>query len=324
MKPSKQVVDEVQEFYDTFPFPGRMVKTFNLPEGLYKTFKLWLGKNTLFHISNVKRIRDIYNNIYNNPRKILDAACGTGELPCLLAMAFPDAKIDACDLSDTNLKYANRLKSFLAVNNVHFFQYDLTSGISLESSENDLAICSGAIHHLSDSVKGLRILSESIQLNGRVVFGVYGRAFFREEYLLGTLRHLLVDFDLEAKKTFLKDFNITRQGIIRDIKRENKTLKHLSVLKGDFSYLGYELFPHNEDSLHMDGFCHPCVKYYDPDLLFSDVEKAGLEIEKFQNLNFPKDWLRNPFFSKLSLKDKFRFIDAYKLVPYVPVCKLKK
>ena len=73
-------------------------------------------------------------------------------------------------------------------------------------------------------------------------------------------------------------------------------MKYREILKGEFSYLGYVLFPHYEKSLQMDGFCHPQVKYYDPDTLFGDVEAAELEVESLFNLKSPEAWVKNIFF----------------------------
>jgi hypothetical protein len=173
-------------------------------------------------------------------------------------------------------------------------------------------------------VKGLRKLAKVIHPEGRVFFGVYGKAFFREQYLTETLRDIFGGQDNKTKVSLLKQFNITRQALIKDIKKENKFLKHLSALKGDLSFLGYELFPHQEDSLHMDGFCHPSVKYYDPDSLFHDVEAAGLEIERFLNFDIPKEWARSSFFQALTLKQQFQLVDACKLIPYSPICKIRE
>jgi SAM-dependent methyltransferase len=313
---------EVAEFYDFFPFPGRVVSTFELSDGLYKMLKLFVAKNTLFHKSNVKRIRKMFNYQESNPQKILDAACGTGELACLLAMAFPKAKVQSFDLSKGNLFYANKLKTWLNIENVNFFQYDLLSDEQLALENLDFIVCSGAVHHLTNPMEGLRRLGALLAPKGLLQFGVYGRSFYKEKILTEELCSLFKNLDLKHKSLMLKELGIVRQGIIQEIKRENKLKKHLScILKGDLSYLGYELFPHHETSLQMDGFCHPSVKYYDPDSLFEDIENAGLELVKMQNISYPNHWLSNPFFQSMSEKDKFRLLDAYMLVPYAPLCK---
>ncbi len=73
----------------------------------------------------------------------------------------------------------------------------------------------------------------------------------------------------------------------------------------------------------MDGFCHPQVKHHNPDTLFGDVEAAGLEIESFLGLKISESWVKNAFFDSLPLKEKFRLLDAYQLVPYHSICKSK-
>ena len=318
-----EITAQVKEFYNLLPFPGRLVRALNLPEGIKKQFVFLVARKTIFHSSNIRRIRILYSKIIKEPSRIFEAACGTGEAACLLAMAFPKAQIEACDLSNLNLDYANKLKKILGIDNVKFSYYDLTSNERLESCENDLVVCSGAIHHLSEPVTGLRKLAGILGPKGRIIFGVYGKSLFREEYLLESLRIILSNFDHDEKFAFLKEFGIDRRPLIQHNKKENLLLKYLEILKGDFSYLGYVLFPHYEKSLQMDGFCYPQVKYYNPDTLFGDVEAAGLEIESFLGLKISESWVKNAFFDSLALKEKFRLLDAYQLVPYHSICKSK-
>jgi len=315
-------INDVENLYDMFPFPGRVVKVIDSKRDFRKKILIWLSKNTLFGKSNIKRIRSIYNSVKENPKIILDAACGTGELACLLALAFPDSRVIAFDLSRTNLGYAEKLKKILSLENLEFLKFDLMCDKDLPFHNVELAVCSGAIHHLSNPSKGIKKIGESLSETGMFTFGVYGQAFYKEKIISSCLRNLFPQKTMDEQLRILRSLNITRQGIIKEIKKEKILRKILStVIRGDFSYIGYLLFPHYEPSIQMDGFFHPIVKYYNPDSIYEDVEAADMELVRFNNIEFPPEWEKMDEFINLSYRDKFRLLDACNLVAYTPICR---
>ena len=312
----------VKKFYETYPFPGRMVKALDR-KGIARKLSLWAAKKTLFHRSNVERIRSIYKASHPNPTAILDGGCGTGELACLFALAFPEAQIQGWDLSELHLSYAERLRKELNLSNLQFRQMDLMSeGPYAYREQFDLVHSGGVLLCLPTPATGLKGLASTLRRGGRLIFMVYGPSFYQEKYLLDTLMACTEGRTGVEQYRLLKDLGVDRRVILRDMKRENKLSKHLAIFKGDFSYLGYELFPHLEMSLQMDGFFHPQLKFYDVDSLYADAEAAGLEIVRFQNLQVPERFAKNPFYQSLPLKEQFRLLDACLLVPYYPVCRL--
>lgn len=318
------VTSKVKQFYEQSPFPGRLVSTFDSKSDIVRRIKLGLAERTLFHKSNIKRFRGTFlKHFTTEPEFILDPACGTGEHPCLFALAFPESHVYAGDLSDKNLSYAKKLANFLKLKNITFFSSNILSdSFNPGYSGFDLIYCSGVIHHLSDPVKGLTNLGKCLNEDGRLVFGVYGKAFYHEAYINETLQEIFGENSNDDKIALLNDLQVNREIIIKNIKRENKLLKHLSIIKGDFSYLGYTLFPHLHDSTQLDGFWHPSVKYYDPNSLFEDVAEAGMEIIDFNGIKFPDEWESNPRINSLTLEQKFKLLDARDLVNYHPVCKI--
>ena len=314
----------VRDFYEENPFPGRLVTTLAHKNPILRWFWLKVARKTLFHPSNIARIRETYSSFVSCPGRILDAGCGTGELTCLLALAFPQAECVGGDLSSLNRRYAEQLKKALRINNLRFCELDLMGNRPLVSTEErpfDLITSCGVIHHLPNPSVGLRKLAQALHPLGRLSFAVYGRAYFREQYLRETLHRIAGGLPLAAQLQLLHDFEIDRESLIKTMKKENRLAKLAECLKGDFSYLGYQLFPHHRRSMQLDAFFHPQVKYYSPDTLFADAMEAGLEIIGFRGLHTPPEFARNSLFQSLSLQQKFALLDAAFLIPYMPICR---
>jgi ubiquinone/menaquinone biosynthesis C-methylase UbiE len=70
--------------------------------------------------------------------KALDAGCGTGTIARELASAFPEATVEACDVSELQLKQAEKLGK--GARSVRFFKSPLT-GIDRPDENYDLVFC---------------------------------------------------------------------------------------------------------------------------------------------------------------------------------------
>lgn len=68
-----------------------------------------------------KRILEIAG-MCENPRRILDLACGTGILTCALAKKFPNSTVVGVDLQEEYLEYARAKKIKYNIKNVEFCQ----------------------------------------------------------------------------------------------------------------------------------------------------------------------------------------------------------
>lgn len=83
------------------------------------------------------------------PRRILDLGCGTGNLTLQTLRWFPDARIDAVDISGEMIRIAeNRIGEAP----VTFMKNDFRD-LDLEPEAYDLIVSSIAIHHLEDDDK---------------------------------------------------------------------------------------------------------------------------------------------------------------------------
>lgn len=104
----------------------------------------------------VPRYEELLNNmfLYLNadfkPLRILDLGCGTGNLTQKIIEKFPDAEIDALDLSEEILEECK--KRFANKNNINYLQADFKD-MQISVNEYDLVMSSIAIHHVEDPHK---------------------------------------------------------------------------------------------------------------------------------------------------------------------------
>ena len=111
----------------------------------------------------------IYPEATLSAKEILIAGCGTGQQAYQTAEIFPQAHIEAFDLSYISLAYA---LSKQRGENISFFQADL---LELEEwvQKFDLIECSGVLHHLENPYKGWKILRDLLKPNGWMLLGLY-------------------------------------------------------------------------------------------------------------------------------------------------------
>lgn len=84
------------------------------------------------------------------PKRILDLGCGTGNLTDQILKYYPEAEIDALDISEDILKESQ--KRFMSQPNVRYIQADFRD-MHLAPGSYDLILSTIAIHHLQDDDK---------------------------------------------------------------------------------------------------------------------------------------------------------------------------
>lgn len=131
-------------------------------------------------------------------KNILIAGCGTGQQAFQVAELFPNAEIEAFDLSYSSLAYAESKKR---EEKITFFQADL---LELENwnKKFDLIECSGVLHHLEDPLRGGKILSQLLKPNGWMLLGLYS-TLGRQD--VAAARHLIQGRDLRTARQILLD-----------------------------------------------------------------------------------------------------------------------
>jgi tRNA (cmo5U34)-methyltransferase len=115
------------------------------------------------------------------PKRILDLGCGTGNLTEQILQHYPEAEIDALDLSEDILKESQ--KRFADRPNIRYIQADFRD-MHLAPGSYDLILSSIAIHHIQDpdKVKLYREAFQALTVNGLFIFADQTRGITEEIY----------------------------------------------------------------------------------------------------------------------------------------------
>lgn len=117
-----------------------------------------------------------------SPKRILDLGCGTGNLTQKILQHFPEAEIDALDLSEDIL--AESRKRFAKVPNIRYIQADFKT-MHLPPGSYDLVMSSIAIHHIEDpfKIKPYKEVYQALCSNGLFIFADQTRGITDKIYL---------------------------------------------------------------------------------------------------------------------------------------------
>jgi len=116
-----------------------------------------------------------------HPKKILDLGCGTGNLTEQALKHYPEAEIDALDLSEEILKESQ--KRFMSRPNVRYIQADFRA-MHLAPGSYDLILSTIAIHHVQDEDKITlyRDVFQALKPGGLFIFADQTRGINDEIY----------------------------------------------------------------------------------------------------------------------------------------------
>jgi len=78
-------------------------------------------------------------------KRVLDAGCGTGDLTRKIALALPEAKIDAIDFSQSSIEAAKAATP--AALGIEYYVGDLASFAEIANAY-DFVYCQGVLHHI--------------------------------------------------------------------------------------------------------------------------------------------------------------------------------
>jgi SAM-dependent methyltransferase len=162
---SSKAVDEVQAFYDRYPYPPPVAD-------LEDYRRLWNEEQRLqveFHLIFPQRE-------YQDDLEILVAGCGTSQA-ARYAVRQPNARVTGIDISETSLHHTHTLKNKYKLKNLQVKQLPIERVYEL-GCQFDKIICTGVLHHLVDPEEGLRALREILKPQGGMyvmLYAAYGR-----------------------------------------------------------------------------------------------------------------------------------------------------
>jgi SAM-dependent methyltransferase len=116
------------------------------------------------------------------PKSILDIGCGTGEIACGVARAFPSARMVAIDVNPPSLRLARDLARREAPN-LTVLQCDISTGLRSDLEQHslmpdggfDIVTSFGVLHHLPDPAIGFAEARDIVSDAGLFLCYVYSR-----------------------------------------------------------------------------------------------------------------------------------------------------
>jgi len=105
---------------------------------------------------------------------VLVAGCGTGREAALVALAYPQTRVAAIDLSAANIDHARRRCAAIGATNIRFQRLDLHDCAQL-GERFDAIFCSGVLHCLPDPEAGWSALAAILRPGGIMKVMVYSR-----------------------------------------------------------------------------------------------------------------------------------------------------
>lgn len=242
---STGVAEEVQDFYERYPYPKPI-------DSLENYRQLWQDRQ--------RRRADYHlfwpSRPYREDQSILIAGCGTSQA-AKHALRWPSARVTGIDFSATSVRCTEELKRKYKLDNLHVQQLALERVSELETSFDQI-VCTGVLHHLPDPDAGLAALRDVLNHDGAMhlmVYAPYGR----------TGIYMLQEFcrrvGIRATDDGIRDL-ITALGALppghplQTLLREAPDFQHEAALA--------------------DALLHPQDRAYSVPQLFGFIEKGGL------------------------------------------------
>jgi SAM-dependent methyltransferase len=164
--PSSEVADQVQDFYNRYPYPAPV-------ESLDRYRRGWQDPQ--------KRRADYHlfwpDRPYREDYSILIAGCGTSQA-AKHALRWPAATVTGIDISETSVQCTEELKRKHSISNLQVHQLPI-DGVSKLGTTFDQIVCTGVLHHLADPDAGLAALRGALKPHGAMhlmLYAPYGRA----------------------------------------------------------------------------------------------------------------------------------------------------
>ena len=164
--PFADVAEQVQDFYDRYPYPPPV-------ESLEQYRRSWQDqpkRRADYHLLWPRRS-------YKEDFSILIAGCGTSQA-AKHALRWPAAQVTGIDVSTTSVQWTKTLKRKHNLTNLKVFQLPIDRVSELDTTFDQI-VCTGVLHHLADPDAGLAALRAALKPDGAMhlmVYAPYGRA----------------------------------------------------------------------------------------------------------------------------------------------------
>ena len=295
-----KITTKVEEMYREYPYPSPSTEASQTNELL-----------------NLLRIFELENNIKFENKKFLDAGSGSGHRITNVASHYKKCNFLGIDISDSSLKIANTLKNKNHLQNIQFKKFNLMNSTST-LGKFDYILCMGVLHHLSNPVKGLQNILQSLKKDGMIFLYLYGKLGGHKRMLNKQLISILLN---KEKSNY--DLGI-------------KLVRDLGLNKFEYGWNLNFKNREEEDSLIVDSLLHANESLYDFNDLDKLFKKSGLygfsifgitsgtkgflfdsRIKNDKKISIPQTNISNfltsdfslPHYQSLSIKDKCRVLD---------------
>lgn len=185
-----QVTVKVKHFYETTPFPN--YEGIESPADLVRKAK-------------AGGFAEFLDKLIPFNSQVLDAGCGTGQLPNFLSLSA--RQVFGTDMSLASLKLAQEFKARNELKRASFYQMNIFRPI-FKPKSFDVVICMGVLHHTLDPQKGFTSLSRLVKPGGLIIIGLYHR-FSRMVHFschwLGINRRLAQIKDQDKRRAWFED-----------------------------------------------------------------------------------------------------------------------
>ena len=238
---------DLTEFYGAYPFPA-----------------LGFEGNTDyldFIIRDVRRVMDPdTNGVW------LDVGCGTGEIVCLMAEAFPGLRFHGVDLSQQSLDLARKHAEMRGVSDrITLESLDATSADfnELLGGEKAAVISGiGSLHYLPNMEEVVHRLFQCVRADGLFLLGVYGlQGRWRQEQLRQAIFTLLPNNS---------DFAERQRLLIEELLPHYRDLPVFKFLEQNFG--GIENVP---DQWWQDTFLVPYERQFPAEKCYDLLQECG-------------------------------------------------
>jgi SAM-dependent methyltransferase len=212
-------------------------------------------------VSLFPQLDKIGSSIPDSPR-ILIAGCGTGLQAVICALRYSNSHILAIDISQRSLTYAMRKVREMKIGNIEFAHGDILE-LGQKNTCFDVILSTGVLHHLSDPVEGLRILTNLLIPGGFFYIGLYSKI---------ARRHIIAAQEFIAERGYgcsADGIRKCRQDILR--LDERFQLKKIAELT-DF----YSLSMCRDLLFHVQEHCFNLIQIKEA------IEDVGLEFLGFE------------------------------------------